>query len=73
MINIFNVFFFLCLIAPPFLFNELEKWQKIGYMIGAGLWLINLFVGNGLLFIIAFLVLAISCIQLICGVFPIMK
>jgi Na+/glutamate symporter len=72
MINIFNIIFALLVFAPLFLLNELERWQKIGYVVGVVLWLSNLlFVGSLALGIIAFLVLFISCVRLIVDHFPI--
>ena len=72
MLNIFNVFFFLALIAPLFLFSELERWQRIGYILGASVWLVNLLlVGSGYLVALAFLILAVSCAKLIIEIFPI--
>ncbi len=71
-INILNVAVILAIIAPLFLFSELARWQKIGYVIGTVLWLTNLmFVGSFGLGTVAVLVLLVSCAQLICDYFPI--
>lgn len=72
MLNILNVFFVLCLAAPLFFFSELERWQKLGYIIGAAIWLINLLlIGNGVVLLIAYIVLAASCARLVVEHFPI--
>ncbi len=61
----------LAIIAPLFLFNELARWQKIGYVVGTGLWLTNLFfIGSFGLGLIAVVVLLVSCVQLLCEYFP---
>ena len=72
MLNIFNVFFALALIAPLFAFDELERWQRIGYLAGAALCLVNLlFIGSAIALGIAYVVLAVSCAKLIVDHFPI--
>ena len=70
MINIFNVAVTLALVAPLFLLGELERWQQIGYGVGAAMWLINLFVGSFALGLIAVVILLISCARLIVEHFP---
>lgn len=69
--NFFNVFFIVCLIAPLFFFSDMARWQQIGYAIGAVTWLVNvLLVGSGLLGALAFIILFVSCVQLIVEHFP---
>ena len=71
MINIFNVAVTLALVAPLVMFSELERCQRIGYGIGAMLWIVNLFVGNFALGAAGALILLVSCAKLIVEHFPI--
>jgi len=65
------MFFMTCLIAPLFFFHDMEPWQKIGYLLGSVLWLLNFFlIGSGTVAFIAFVVLFVSCIQIVVEHFP---
>ena len=67
----FNIFFMACLIAPLFFFGDMERWQQMGYIGGSVIWLLNSFViGSGILGGIAFVVLFVSCIQIVVEHFP---
>lgn len=71
MMSYFNVFLMSALIAPLFFFSDMARWQKIGYAIGAVTCLVNAFlVGSGLLGLLAFVILFVSCVQLIVEHFP---
>ncbi len=71
MLGFFNVFFMACLIGPLFFFGEMARWQQAGYIAGSALWILNAFVvGSGILGLIAFVVLAVSCIQVVVEHFP---
>ncbi len=71
MINIFQIVVTLALVAPLFLFGELARWQKIGYLLGAALWIANLFVGSFALGAVGLVILLVSCAKLITDHFPI--
>ena len=71
MLNFVNVFFTICLIGPLFLFREMARWQQIGYIAGSAMWLLNMFViGDTALGVVAFVVLAVSCVQVVVEYFP---
>jgi hypothetical protein len=70
--NIINIAFILCLIAPLFFFGEMASWQRIGYICGVVVWLANsLLIGSMILGVIAFFMLLVSSIQILVEHFPI--
>ena len=70
--NIIAIVVALALLAVPFFFCQMERWQVCGYWIGLGLYLANIVVLHSLLLgVVAFIVLVVSCIQVIVENFPI--
>jgi hypothetical protein len=64
-VTFFDVFFLMCLIAPPFFFAEMRRWQQIAYLIGAGTWLVDiLLLDSGWLSFLASIILFVSCVPL---------
>ncbi|MFW6158454.1 MAG: hypothetical protein ACOC8E_03765 [Planctomycetota bacterium] len=71
MLSFFNVLFMACLIGPFFLFSEMARWQRIGYVSGCALWVWNSFViGSGVLGLVALITIVISAIQVVAEYFP---
>jgi hypothetical protein len=54
------------MVAPLFLFSEMRLWQRIGYLFGAGLWLLSSFaLPDATLKIIASVVLIVSSAEVV--------
>lgn len=69
--NRYSVYLIACFIVPVFFYSELERWQQYGCVFAAVLWLINIaFVGSPILEILAYVILFISCLQLLVEFFP---
>jgi len=70
--SFFDILIALLIISPAFFLGDMARWQRIGYVTGAGIWLLNLlFIGSGAIWAVSLFILFISCIEVIIKHFPI--